>query len=327
MSTNDPLGRKPKPETGRRVADYTDGATRERAAGAKKAAKSIWVEHPPQENAVGRILTYRLETLDTDEREQDGLCLAQASQAGKTATAKRVRKVLHDECMAAGGTPNRFQVIIVGLDKKTSLKSVLQDILIEMEDPDWDYGTEKQLRQRIRDFVRRLGTELIVIDECQHLHKEGSDVTDVTDALKRFLDLGIAPMVLIGNFDAEQVYKRNQQLRARLGLPVTLPALDMKRIKDGVHFRNFVEGFDKALLDGDIVTTSPGLTDDDILEALKVVSGGYFGRVARLLQHAAAHAAARHARTIERYDLSCVTRDYAIPSKWTSTDPFSTPLP
>jgi hypothetical protein len=321
----DPLGRRPRPLTGKRAPDYGDEDTRAREAAMRKLVKGIWVDHPPQTNVIGRILAYRLATLD-GEGEQDGLCLSQDSQVGKTATVKRVKFILAEERAARGEEPNPYQVIVVGLDQKTSLKSVLQDILIQMKDPDWDYGTEKQLRQRILNFVARLGVELIIIDECQHLKKGGNDVADVTDAFKRFLDMGIAPLVLVGNLDAQHVFDRNKQFRARLGLPLTLRALQVKRSTgDAIHLKNFVLGFDKALSHKEAFGTTSSLASPTTLDALQLASGGYFGRVARIIKNAAIHAAARGALLVETYDLSCVVRDYAMPSKWVEDDPFSTP--
>ena len=321
----DPLGRRPRPLTGKRTADYSEEQVRTRESDTRKAVKHIWVDHPPQANVIGRILAYRLATLD-GVGDHDGLCLSQDSQVGKTATVTRVKHILARERIANREEPNPYQVIVVGLDQKTSLKSVLQDILIQMNDPDWDYGTEKQLRQRIRNFVARLGVELIIIDECQHLQKGGTDVADVTDAFKRFLDMGIAPLVLVGNLDARRVFDRNPQFRARLGLPLTLPALDTKnRTSDAIYFRKFVLGFDEALMACKAFTVSSNLTAPAVLDALLEASGSYFGRVARIIKNAAIHAAARGALMVEPYDLSCVVREFAMPARWVDHDPFSTP--
>lgn len=319
----DPLGKRPKPLTGRWSADFADPLVQARFAVINGVLDQIWVSHPPQEDVVGKILAYRLSKLGKSQGPMDGLCLAQGSQMGKTATALRVKHQLAIQATAAGHAANEFQVIIVGLDQKTSLKSVYQDILLKMKDPDWDYGTEKQLRERISNFVEDLGVELIIVDECQHLRKGGDDVSDVTDALKRLLDLGRVPLVLIGNEQAELVFNRNQQLRARLGLPMQLPALNMKRDADRILFKNFVASFSEELMRVGAVEERPLLLEAGVLDALVTVSGGFFGRVARLLKNAALHAGPRGARTIEPYDLSQATREYAIPCKWVDEDPFS----
>src|SRR3546814_20551539 len=58
----------------------------------------------------------------------------------------------------------------------------------------------------------RMGVELLVVDEIQHLRREGNDVNDVTDALKRWLDAGSVPLVLVGNMDSQPFFERNKQL-------------------------------------------------------------------------------------------------------------------
>src|SRR3546814_4077295 len=62
-----------------------------------------------------------------------------------------------------------------------------------------------------------LGVELLVVDEIQHLRREGTDVNDVTDALKRWLDAGSVSLVLVGNMDSQPFFERNKPLCARLG--------------------------------------------------------------------------------------------------------------
>src|SRR3546814_12112255 len=89
------------------------------------------------------------------------------SQAGKSATFGRVKQILADRRAEQRLPPNDYQVLIVGLDKKTSLKSVFQDVLLEMNDPDWSTGTEKVLGVRIDEFVRRLGVEQIGRASCR----------------------------------------------------------------------------------------------------------------------------------------------------------------
>ncbi|WP_168371624.1 ATP-binding protein [Sphingomonas sp. Leaf198] len=332
-SEKDPLGRMPRPLTGRFQADYADKAVQDRVANVTIAVDGIWVTHRPQEAIVGRVLTYRLGNLGRVPKTMDGLCMGQQSQSAKSSTMERVKQTLMQEAIDAGEEPNPFQTIIVGLDQKTSLKSVMQDVLIEMKDPDWDYGTEKQLKQRIKNFVPLLGVELIIIDECQHLgkgtksddDKAGVVFSDVTDALKRLLDLKIAPIVLVGNEDAAVVFKRNQQLRVRLGLPLELPALRTALDPEAILLRDFITAFATQLKTSGAVAVEPNFTHETILDGIIEVAGGYVGRIARFLKNAAIHASARDAVTVEPYDLSCVTRGYAIDSKWITTDPFSKP--
>ena len=124
----DPLGKRPKPLTGRWSADFADPLVQARFAVINGVLDQIWVSHPPQEDVVGKILAYRLSKLGKSQGPMDGLCLAQGSQMGKTATALRVKHQLAIQATAAGHAAHEFHVIIVGLDQKTSLKSVYQEL-------------------------------------------------------------------------------------------------------------------------------------------------------------------------------------------------------
>src|SRR3546814_11890068 len=94
-----------------------------------------------------RISDWSSDVCSSDLRGQPlgGLRLSQDSQAGKSATFGRVKQILADQRAEQRLPPNDYQVLIVGLDKKTSLKSVFQDVLLEMHDPDWSTGTEKEI--------------------------------------------------------------------------------------------------------------------------------------------------------------------------------------
>lgn len=323
MMSEDPFGTQPRHSMGKRFPDYSDAQASERASLATEAFKTIWIEHPPQQAIISRVLKLHRDCLGKRGQPLCGLRLSQDSQAGKSATFSRVKKLLADQSAAQGLPQNDYQVLIVGLDKKTSLKSVFQDVLLAMHDPDWNVGTEKALRVRIDEFLRRLGVELLVVDEIQHLRREGNDVRDVTDALKRWLDTGSVPLALVGNNDSKAFFERNQQLCARLGAPLDLTPLTVKKQRDSVYFKSFCAKFEGALLSSGAVKMSPGLSDGSILTPLMAASGGHVGRVARILEHAVEHAAWRGGLTIEAYDLSHIVRTYAVPMGWVDHDPFA----
>ncbi len=316
------FGPQPAHRSGRRAVDHADQTAGDRGAAALKAAKAIWVPHPPQESNAARIVRLLDDNDGLRGRPMDGLRLSQDSHAGKTSMMERARGMLAERRRRNGLPANPHELLIVGLDKRISLKSVYQDILLKMGDDNWQTGSEKVLRQRIDEFVPRLGTKGICIDEVQHLRSEKGAVTDVTDALKRLLDLGIAPLICVGDLDSLPFFQRNKALAARLGIPMDLTPLGTRSGSEAADFKSFCRRYDDALVARGAVATSPGLTSAEMLTGLHAVSGGHVGRVARMLQHAAKNAAMRGAVTIERYDLSCVARAYAVPM-WIDHDPFS----
>ena len=325
IMSDDPLGKQPQPLSGRRAPHYGDPAADARADDATAAFGTIWIPHGPQQAIVSRILKLRRDTLGKRGAPLPGLRLAQDTQAGKSSTLARVKLELAEERRTAGLEPNEFQVIHVDLEKKLSLKSVLQSLLQGLKDPDWATGTERILRERLAVFLKRFGNELLFIDEVQWLKREEGEHGDVTDALRKLLDGGVAPIVFAGDLTSKPVFERNSPLSGRLGEPLELPALIREDVAtDVVQFRDFCIAFERELAKTEAVRAPIGFErSDDLLSAMLAVSGGHVGRVARILEHAVVHAAWRGALTVEPYDLSHVARTFAMPTWRVGFDPFS----
>jgi hypothetical protein len=320
--TTSTLSAQPKPNSGRRHIDYADPDSLARALAAERALDAIWVDHPPQQAIVARICNLLESTRGIRGRPLPGLRLSEDNQAGKSGTLERCTAVLAEQRQRLGLAPNPYELVVVGLDKKISLKSVYQDILLQLHDPNWADGTEKILRQRVSEFCIRLDVGAIAIDEVQHLRRDAGEVTDVTDAIKRLLDLGIVPLILVGDLDSRPFFERNKALAARLGVPLELTPLDYRRSREAVYFKAFCQKYDEALVHVGATKMVAGLGEPAMLKGLHAASGGHIGRVARILQEAVKHAAWRDAVTIDAFDLSHVVRSFAMPS-WISHDPFS----
>jgi hypothetical protein len=315
------FGPLPAPRSGRRTIDYADPAAAARAVAAELALKQVWVEHPPQEAIVARICNLLESNRGIRGQPLPGLRLSEDNQAGKSGTLQRCAAVLAERRTSLGLSHNPYELVVVGLDKKISLKGVYQDILIQLHDENWADGTEKVLRQRVDEFCQKLEVAAIAIDEVQHLKREAGEVTDVTDALKRLLDLGIVPLILVGDLHSKPFFERNGALAARLGVPLELTPLDYRRSREAVYFKTFCVKYDEALVRTGATKIFARLSEPAMLKGLHAASGGHVGRVARILQEAVKHAAWRDAVTIDDLDLSHVVRTFAIPN-WIKHDPF-----
>ena len=130
-------------------------------------------------------------------------------------------------------------------------------------------------------------------------------------------------MVLVGNHESRDFFQKNTELAARLGTPLELKELEKGSPSGRKMFVQFCERYDEALVARGVTAIPSKLNSAAILEGLLKVSGGHIGRVARLLQEAAPAAAWRGAASIELYDLSNATRQYAMVNKWVDWDPFS----
>jgi len=327
-----------KPLTGLRHPDYADDVAQARAERARSAFNSVWVDYGPQSSIINRLVLFHRQTREISGGAYPGRRLCEATHAGKSSTLEKFRQRLMDAEVAEGRVPNPYQVLIVGLDERNNLKGVYQDILIALGDPNFGDGKEKELRERIRTFFRRFGVELLVIDEVQHLRGVADDNVrsgrarsvadhraDVSDALKRFLDLGIVPVIFVGDHTSESFFQFRPQLAARCGTPLDLaPVLQGSPAERTQDFRNFCRSFDAALFDANAIRMTAGLDGKATLDRLLAVSSGHIGRVARLLGEATEHAACRNAVTIEAWDLLVATRDYAMRVGWIDWNPFET---
>ena len=323
---DDPLGVRPVPLTGDLVPRFLDVRLKEKAGEALAGAKSVWVEHEPQEIVIAQIRVY-LDgwALAHDKSACGGLRLSQYSQAGKTATMRRLKRVLAEERQARGLPSNQHQVVIVTLRKRTTLKQLYRHLLKELGDPHWDQEpvSPETLLVRLTEHSARVGLEVLVIDEIQHVDNETKDAKDVLDQLKVFVDEGVFPIVFVGDEDSEALFERNGKFAARLGGPLELPPLEPAREEREADAVRFCIEFDKALSAAGLISRRAGLEEPALLDGLVLASGGHVGRVARLLQIAVPHSVWRGAATVDAYDLSHAIRSYGIKNGWVKHDPYS----
>lgn len=327
----DPLGTRPKPVTGDLTPRFLDEILRKRSAAALAACEAIWIKHDAQEIIIAQIRAY-LEAwaLAEDKMSCGGRRLSQYSQAGKSATMKRLRRMLAKIQADLGQTPNEYQVVIVTLKKHLTLKQLYRAILSGIGDPhqNQDPVGVDTLLERIEEHSALVGLELLVIDEVQHLDNATRDATSILDQLKTFVDQAIFPIVFVGDEDSEGFFERNGKFAARLGDPLQLRQMepladDEVGMADALSFRMFCHEFDQALVKSKAISRPAGLKNPALLDGLILASDGHVGRVARILQVAVPHAVWRGAKTVEAYDLSHAVRSYAIKNKWITYDPYS----
>ncbi|WP_454279004.1 TniB family NTP-binding protein [Sphingomonas sp. Marseille-Q8236] len=352
--------KKPRQETGRAVPDPNDAIALAKAERAREALLDIWVDTPRQRVILNNLRSYmRVCSNRRPGAPINGRRLSQFSQAGKSAIVERLIAEVAAEEVAGGREPNPFRIIHLTIDKRITIKMLYQDILNRLGDDFEDVTGHVGVRltpeqkktikgnssenivvkqQRIAEWVRKLGVELIVVDEIQRLVTKAKteriddvdpavfltpDAEEVSSRLQTFLDRGIAPIAFIGDETSEAFFDLNRQFRPRLEKPLELTPLNPKLKSDRRHFKEFCIGYDSQLQMLDIVPIRTCLSDHDVLAALITASGGHIGRAARIIEMALPAALERGAATLERYDLSNAVRDFAIGNDWVDHDPFS----
>lgn len=261
---------RPKPITGRARPDPSDLSAQGRAYRAQEVVDTMWIDTKRQRAILNEVRRYMRVCKGRKKGTSiNGRRLSQFSQAGKSAIAERLIDELRQEAVAEGLEPNPFRVIHITIDPRMTLKMLYQEILNCLAD---DFGqvpslsaaarsatkyasdirgvTSKNIKileQRVEEWVRKLGVELIIVDEVQRLVTKGkngvidrddiegtltADAMSVTLKLQAFLDRGVVPMVFLGDETSDVFFNLNNQFAARLLMPLELPPLNMAKVSD-----------------------------------------------------------------------------------------------
>jgi len=320
-ATNDGRDTSGVPATGHALPCYDPAGTL-REVVARKAFGQIFVPYPKQTAIMERIEALRLSTLGMRGTPLPGLRLSQVSQAGKSRTLERYISDLRAKTEAEGQPANPHQVVYIGLKRRVTVKMLYQRLLMTLGDKHTNVGNLEILTQRAEEFIAHFGVELLIVDEVQHLANTRTDSGEVTDELKAFMDAGLVPVVFAGNEESLRFFEDNNQLAARLGIPLELSPTDVRTRSDAVLFKTFCVQLDEAMVDAGATKMPSDFHKAEIIKALLVASSGHIGRVCRIVGAALDHAARRDANFVEVYDLSHAVRHLAIPSQWVQKNPF-----
>ena len=214
-------------------------------------------------------------------------------------------------------------VLKVDLERGSTPKKFMMSILQAYGDLHAGHGNELALKIRVFACFERFGTELLIIDEFQHLNYRNGIKNDVTDTLKGMLDAGVIPMAFLGTGEAAPMFVRNLQLNGRLLPPCDLHPLSSRRPGDQRLFATFVAKLEHVVVERGILPQASNLAGDNLLPGLFEVSDGVIGRVSRLFEAALVHALRRNADRLERADISWATEHWAMEQAFVDRNPFA----
>lgn len=306
------------PVTGSREERYSREAN---AMVARMIGKfeAIFIPYPPHIEFHGRCDYLQQLGRETRGLPQKGMRVLAPSGSGKTTAAEAyIRMVLSARPQGEVAKP----IVKVSLASATTVKKLFQSILDQFQDGFSDRGNEHSLRKRAMACFERFGSELLIIDEVQHLNFRSTASNDVTDALKALLDMGVVPIVFLGTEEAQPMFERNLQLNGRLLPPCDFKPLFAANKGDQALLRGYVERLDAEIVQLGLMPELGGLGAPWILAALHKVSGGMVGRVSRLAQAALEIAIRRGASRLEPYDLAEAVDRWAIPQAFIDVNPF-----
>jgi len=281
--------------------------------------QQIYVPYPPHMEFHERC-KYLLELgRATRGRPQKGMRALAPSGSGKTAAAEAFVRKVHAKTPR---TADHVPVVLVAMERAATPKRLMTSILEYFGDRYSSHGTEQALKSRVKVCFERFGTELLIVDEIQHLNYRNSERSDVTDSLKRLLDDGVVPIVFLGTEEANSLFTKNVQLGGRLISPCDFRPLDVLNPTDRALLAGYAIKLDEAMVERRILQETSNLQEPWVLVRLNSVADGVVGRVSRLLEVALEIALRRGASKIERYDLALAVDRWAIPNGMAKTNPF-----
>lgn len=311
-----------RPLTGLPVAEESTAAA-EASAEAVAKVDGIYLQHPAH-----RRLFSQFDYLRALGRASPGprraMRLIAPSSAGKTAA---IDEYIRIDGRRRDPEEGHMPVVSIKLDSACTTKRLITSCLDVFGDEYSDRSVETLLRKRLYNCFRSFRTELVFVDEVQHLNFRSSERWDPADALKRMLDDGMVSLVFSGAPEAMPLMKRNIQLANRMIAPGDIQPLDPDSAEDCATFARFVRKLDEAMVSRVVVSRSPGMGDPRVLRCLFVASGGFLGRVVNLVRAALDLAVRRRADTIELHDFSTAMIEWAVAQGISAYDPFGQGIP
>lgn len=281
--------------------------------------RSVFIHYPPHISLHGRLDYLQKIGRRTRGEPQMGMRVLAPSGSGKSTAAKAYIDMVEAR---RPRTVEYVPVIKIDLERHTTSKKLMILILEAFRDPYASYGNELTLKRRVLSCFERFGTELLIVDEVQHLNYRNGVRNDVTDTLKGMLDTGLVPIAFLGTEEALPMFKRNLQLNGRLLPPCDVHPLNARSGRDQKMFAGYVARLDQVLVDQGIFRQPSGLDEAEILAALFDVSKGVVGRVNRLMHAAIEVAVRRGATRLEIADLSWAVDAWAVEQSFTDRNPF-----
>jgi type II secretory pathway predicted ATPase ExeA len=173
-------------------------------------------------------------------------------------------------------------VVLVEAPNRGGTKPLAEAILTVLGDQKPSRGTEAEMVGRLVHYLKEQKTELLIIDEAQHLVSR-KNLHDAADFFKSLLNRSCCPILFVGKPNAQELIMADEQLERRSEPAIELMPFDWADANDQLTFRRLLKGFEKLLPAG---MTSCGLSKDWVAARLHKATHGVVGLVAQLLRHA-----------------------------------------
>lgn len=303
------------------------------------------IEHPRMTTAHRVYDGLRQMKILAPHKPQRCACLFAPTQSGKSITVESyIESRIVDEALSLGLFPpgtdrdeiarDQCLALHVTLDGKASTRSLATAILNKFGDPRASQGTAYSLLGRAYDYMKKKGTQILFLDEVQHLdHRQTErddkpkrasipESTAVTDTLKTMLIRGLVPIVFIGTEESENMIMGDPQLSGRCMSKIDFACLRSDVGEEREIFLDYLGMLGLKLKQHGIFAEESDLLAGDIPPNIHKVASGRLGMASNLVQEACMIAREHGAVRLLREHLSEAVGEWAIPAGIIDYNPF-----
>ena len=257
-------------------------------------------------------------------REPTNVLLTGEAGTGKTTACNailtsRPKSVVRREGVECVNVPAFYSLV----PSPVTIRGVASAMLSALGDPAPNKGTALDLTYRLGILLQQCRTEVILLDELQHLLKQDMGKSDnVKDWLKTIINEYKVPVIVVGMPECAEIISKDEQLARRFPRHYRLSDLPFGPSGKG-PFRKFVATLSNAYLEYVELEAMPGFLAKE--HALKVfaATGGNPANTTSLFKHAAQVALVDGRESVSIEDFSNAYSKLALPNALNFTDnPF-----
>ncbi len=277
--------------------------------------------------------------------EQGCVFLLAPSQSGKTTAIKYyIEKYLADELIANGlldpevdrqeFAENQKKIIHVELSSQSGVKSFASDMLLSLGCLRYSHGTSNTMMQRAYDYFEKHGTELLIIDEAQHVRgilrdeenksnaaRELTASNHTTNSMKLLMIRGVVPILFSGLPEVRDMLMADGQIASRQQGELDFEPLVYTINEHRKMFEEFVKALGRELEAAGLVESASDMFTDQVIECIYEVACGRIGWAARLIERGC-EVAIGYKTKLQVPHLEIATDEFAIRNGLVDQNPF-----
>lgn len=284
---------------------------------------AIWVKHPRADHAFSIFDELRAgKRLSGARKEAVGATLLAPSRSGKSRTVEHyiATRVVPD-CIQRGLIPEGVPlddavaeqrlVVHITLTPPSSVGGLMTDLLIALGDDSPTKGTVRARRHRVYAHLKKHNTELLIIDEIQHLGREllmstplrRDTASTVQNNIKTFLLDGL-PVCFVGLPEARPIIFGDEQIGLRIEEEIDFSPLNYEEAADTTMVQEFCARLAGKLFREGVFDHIVDLVSGNLPECFCGAVNGRLGLVAELIRWATTIAFRERAATLTRVHLA-----------------------